>query len=161
MQEDIEMRSVTMSVNAAKFTGRTFAKAVSKLYQYLTTKDKAAKEVKDVTPHGKQTVKQLVEQNQGVTSIEIQDKKIKAFERIARKYGVDFAIKKVKGENKYLVFFKGRDTDALKSAFAEYSNQQLNRAKRPSVRKLLTIIKAKIASRPRNPVRNQHRSQSR
>lgn len=158
------MRSVTMSVNASKFTGRMFAKAVVKLYQHLS-KDKAAKDAakanKDVTPHGKQTVKQLVGQNQGVTSIEIQDRSIKAFERIARKYGVDFAIKKVKGENKYLVFFKGRDMDALKSAFAEYTNQQLNRQKRPSLRMKLKRIKTRSINQQRNPVRNQHRSQSR
>ena len=43
---------------------------------------------------GKQTVKQLVGQNQGVSNIEITDPSIKEFEKIARKYGVDYAVKK-------------------------------------------------------------------
>ena len=47
-----------------------------------------------VIPHGKQTVKQLVGQNQGISNIEITDPSIKEFEKIARKYGVDYAVKK-------------------------------------------------------------------
>ena len=47
-----------------------------------------------VTPHGKQTVKQLIGQNQGISNIEITDPSIKEFEKIARKYGVDYAVKK-------------------------------------------------------------------
>ena len=44
-----------------------------------------------VTPHGKQTVKQIIGQNQGISNIEITDPSIKEFEKIARKYGVDYA----------------------------------------------------------------------
>ena len=46
------------------------------------------------THKGKQTVKQPVGQGAGVTNIEITDNNIKAFESVARKYGVDFALKK-------------------------------------------------------------------
>lgn len=47
-----------------------------------------------VKPQGKQTIKQLIGQNQGVSNIEITDPSIKEFEKIARKYGVDYAVKK-------------------------------------------------------------------
>ena len=77
--------------------------------------------------HGKQTVKQLVEQGAGVRNIEITDKNIKSFERVARKYGVDFALKKDPAEGKYLVFFKSRDADALNAAFAEYTAKTMGR----------------------------------
>lgn len=43
---------------------------------------------------GKQTVKQLIGQNQGVSNLEITDPSIREFEKIARKYGVDYAVKK-------------------------------------------------------------------
>ena len=58
-------------------------------------------------PHGKQTVKELIGQNAGVSNIEITDKNIKSFEQVARKYGVDYALKKdTTGEKpKYLVFW--------------------------------------------------------
>lgn len=157
------MRTVTISVNASKFTGRVFAKAVAKVYEHIKNSKNAKRQAQaqDVTPRGKQSVKELVSQGQGVTSIEVHDKGIRRFERVARTYGVDYAIKKVKGENKYLVFFKGRDTDALQSALADYTYQQEKRNKRPSVRKLLMRIKARQASRPRPPVQRQERNQSR
>ena len=71
-----------------------------------------------MNPHGKQTVKQLIGQNQGVSNIEITDPSIKEFEKIARKYGVDYAVKKDRSSSppKYLIFFKGRDADALTAA---------------------------------------------
>lgn len=61
-------------------------------------------------PHGKQTVKQLIGQNQGVSNIEITDPSIKEFEKIARKYGVDYAVKKDRSSSppKYLMEEKER-----------------------------------------------------
>ena len=75
-------------------------------------------------------MKQLIWQNQGVSNIEITDSNIKSFERVARKYGVDFALKKDKSGDipKYLVFFKARDADALTAAFREYTAKEVKRA---------------------------------
>ena len=58
-----------------------------------------------------------------------------AKKRVARKYGVDFALKKDPEQGKYLVFFKSRDADALNAAFAEYTARTLHRSgpKRPSL----------------------------
>lgn len=97
-----------------------------------------------VIPHGKQSVKQLVGQNQGVANIEITDSNIKDFERVARKYGVDFALKKDRSGEvpKYLVFFKARDADALTAAFKEYTAKTDRKKERPSVMKLLRKLKA-------------------
>ena len=100
-------------------------------------------------PHGKQSVRQLARQNQGMTNIEIDDPDIHAFERIARKYGVDFAVKRAKSdETKYLVFFKARDADALTAAFREYTAKEVKRASqdKPSVLEQLRALKAKVLS---------------
>lgn len=94
MQEDIDHRSITLVINGSKLTGRMLRKAIAKLLSYLKHKHQ---EHKSVIPHGKQTVKQLIDQNQGVSNMEIADDGIKDFERIARKYGVDFAIQRVDG----------------------------------------------------------------
>ena len=48
------------------------------------------------------------------------DGNIKSFERVVRKYNIDFAVKKDKTTDppKYVVFFKGRDADAVAQASA-------------------------------------------
>ena len=78
-------------------------------------------------PQGKQSLKQLMKQNAGVSNIEITEGNIKAFESTAKKYGIDFALKKDATESppRYLVFFKGRDADVLTAAFKEFSAKKL------------------------------------
>jgi hypothetical protein len=109
---------------------------------------------------GKQTVKQLVGQGQGVTNIEISDKNIKSFESIARKYGVDFAVKKDATElpPKWLVFFKGRDTDAITAAFKEYSAKQLTKdADKPSMLGMLRDLMEKVKNQVLDITKNKNR----
>ena len=135
MQEDIENRTVTLVISGGKLTGRMLKAAVAKYLAYRKNKKLEKAQTADVIPHGKQSVKELVGQNQGVSNIEITDKNIKDFERVARKYGVDFAVKKDHSvaPPKYLVFFKGRDADAITSAFTEYTAKSVKQASRPSV----------------------------
>ena len=131
MQEEIEQRTVTLAINTTKMTANVLKSAISKYLAYRKEKKREG----PVKPCGKQSVKQLVGQNQGVTNIEITDKNIKDFERIARKYGVDFALKKDKTGDipKYLVFFKARDADALTQAFKEYTAKTDRKKDRLSV----------------------------
>ena len=73
------------------------------------------KKQKGKAPQGKQTLKQLMKQNTGISNIEITEGNIKAFESTAKKYGIDFALKKDTTESppRYLVFFKGRDLSLI------------------------------------------------
>ena len=77
--------------------------------------------------------------NTGVSNIEITDQNIRAFSATAKKYGIDFALKKdTSGEiPRYLVFFKGRDADVITAAFREFSAKNLEKEKKPSIRKEL------------------------
>lgn len=54
---------------------------------------------------------QLMEQDVQLTNIEVTDQNIRSFDRVARKYNIDYALKKDKSNNppRYLVFFKARD----------------------------------------------------
>ena len=140
MQEEVENRTLTLVVSGTKFTGRLFKAAISKYMAHRREKKLEKQRSRDspVTPKGKQTVKQLIGQNQGVSNIEINDPSIKDFERIARKYGVDYAVKKDRSASppKYLIFFKARDADALTAAFTEYTGKKVKKAEkteRPSV----------------------------
>ena len=94
MQEEVENRTLTLVVSGTKFTGRLLKAAITKYLAHRKEKKLQKQKSRDtpVIPHGKQTVKQLIGQNQGVSNIEITDPSIKEFEKIARKYGVDYAV---------------------------------------------------------------------
>lgn len=148
MQEEVENRTVTLAISTTRMTANVLKAAISKYLAYRKEKKTEKARAGPVKPCGKQSVKQLVGQDQGVANIEITDKNIKDFERIARKYGVDFALKKDKtGEiPKYLVFFKARDGDALTQAFKEYTAKSDRKKERPSVIQKLRKFKEQAAS---------------
>ena len=143
MQEEVESRTVTLAISTTRMTANVLKSAISK---YLAYRKEKAREG-PVKPCGKQSMKQLVGQDQGVSNIEITDRNIKDFERIARKYGVDFALKKDKTGDipKYLVFFKARDADALTAAFKEYTAKTDRKKEKPSVLKKLRRFKEQAA----------------
>lgn len=154
MQEEVENRTVTLVISTTKLTGRVLKAAMAKYLAHLKAK-KAAKNT--VKPAGRQTVKQLVGQNVGVSNIEVSEKNIKGFDHVARKYGVDYAIKKDKtGEiPKYLVFFKARDADALTAAFTEFSGKVEKNKEKPSVIQMLRALKLPQLNKDVTKVRNK------
>ena len=101
----------------------------------------------------------------GVSSIEVTDGNIKSFERVARKYNVDFAVKKDKTTNppKYVVFFKGRDADAVAQAFKEFVYGNEKRKGRTSVREKLKRFRDAVSqnkNRERSREKNKDRGQT-
>ena len=114
---------------------------------------------KNMPIRGKQSVKQLVQQNQGVTSLEVSGESMRQFKKIAGKYGVDFAIVKDKSAGKdkprYTVFFKARDTDAIQAVLDQYTKKIVKKTKereRPSTLEKLKKLKAEIAKKPKKEV---------
>ena len=91
MQEEVTQKTIALYVKVGKGAARLTEQALQKAIQkFLEQKSKPA--------HGKQTMRQLMKQNAGVSNIEITDSNIKAFESTAKKYNIDFSLKKVKGE---------------------------------------------------------------
>ena len=89
----------------------------------------------------------MMKEGSQLTNIEITDNNIKSFEKIARKYGIDYSLKKdTAGEKpRYLVFFRARDADVMTAAFKEYTGVTLTKAKKPSIRKKLQKAIARAA----------------
>ena len=143
MQEEVENRTLTLAVNGTKFTGRMLKAAIGKYMAHRREVKQQKNRDGPVVPHGKQSVKQLVGQGQGVDSIELTDPSTREFDRIARKYGVDYAIKRDRGSDppRFLIFFKGRDNDAITAAFQEYAGKKVKKASRPSVLQKLAVFK--------------------
>ena len=156
MQEEVEQKTVALIISTGKLTGRELKKAIVKLLAHMKDKKNHPN-----IPQGKQSVKQLAGQGQGMTSIEITDQNIKDFERVARKYGVDFAVMKDKHEVplKYVVYFKGKDADAITNAFKEYTADMVKKAARPSVlaelRKLAELVKNTVVQKVKHKDKEQ------
>lgn len=153
MQEEVRDKSVAFVIDVGKQGGRLTASLLKwAIRQYM---DQAKN---PHIHHGKQTVKQLVGQGTGVQSIEITDKNIKSFEKVARKYGVDYALKKDPEQGKYLVFFKARDADALNAAFAEYTAKTVKREKdKPSILAKLAHFKEVVKNSTRDTEKHRQK----
>ena len=142
MQEEVTGKSVALIIDGAKMTEQVLEKALQKFLE--------AQKNKSQTIHrGKQTLKQLAGQNAGLSNIEISDKNIKAFTHVAKKYHVDFALKKdtTAEQPRYLVFFKSRDADAITAAFQEFASRKMSRDEKPSIRERLAQAREQAAQK--------------
>jgi hypothetical protein len=156
-------KTVALSVKALKLGVQELVKAIEKLLEGTDDLVKKITTPEDMAGKGKQTVKQLARQGQGVSNIEITDKNIKPFESVARKYGVDFALLKDNAETppKWLVFFKAKDADALTAAFKEFTAREAKRTtKKPSVlsnlRDMAEKVKNQVVDLTKNKSRGGH-----
>lgn len=135
MQEEVEQKTFNIVVSTTKLTARTILNAGKAAIQQQQAK----------MAGGKQSVRMLLRQNRGVSSVEIDKTNIRGFERYAKKYGIDYAIRKDNSEMppRYLIFFKAPDVEAFNAAFKEYSASLLSKTKRPSVlEKLHELVQA-------------------
>lgn len=144
MQEDIERRAVALSVNATKLTGRALAKALAAALRKFQKEYR-----KGQIPQGKQSVKKLMNHGVSTKSLDLSGD-TRLFDRVARKYNVDYAFHKT-GPDKYLLFFKAGQADAITACFSEYTKLVLNRgkSKRPSILEQLKKFTERERTKPR------------
>lgn len=160
MQEEVENRTVNLAISTSRLSARTIVAGI-RMYLQHQRNAAAKKPTKVEGVHGKQTVKELIGQNQGVSRMPLGDASIRDFEREARKYGVDFAVTKDKSVHppQYTVFFKAKDNDALQQIADSLMAKQLNAEKKPSIVKQLEKLKALVASLP-SKVRHKEQEHS-
>ena len=150
MQEDIEQKSVVFITKGTKITARLLAKAMGAGLRQIKKKRDAP---------GKQSMKQL-SQGGSLESIPISDKNIRAFDPIARKYGVRYKLFRDNSERppKWMVFFRAKDANAMTAAFKEFTHKTLKReSDRPSVRETMAkfreILKNAVIDRTKHKER--------
>lgn len=147
MQEEVNEKTIALCIKGGKISADILKAAMRKyLQEKERTKTKTVQKLEakkqkktELVKHGKQNIKSMVEKGWELTNIEITDNNIRSFERVARKYGIDYSLKKDKSTEppKYLVFFRAKDTEVMTTAFKEYSSVQLNKSKKVSIRKKL------------------------
>lgn len=146
MNEEVSQKTVRFAVNTGKVTGRVLWRCLKAYLRHRQNRKLTAGK-------GKQTVKQLIKQGQGASSMELSGESIRDFKRIANKYGVDFAIVKDKTADppRYTCFFKAKDMDAITAVVKEYSAKVVKLQAKPktSLLKELKKLKDEIAKAPR------------
>ena len=158
MQEEVIQRTIALCVEATKLSAGMLQQAMKKV---LDEMQKDVTDHKTKLHHGKQTLRQLMKHNTGVSNIEITDQNILAFSATAKKYGIDFVPKKDTsvGIPRNLETFKDRDADVIAAAFREFSAKNLEKEKKPSIHKELEQTKkqSKAQHRQRKKVKTKDR----
>ena len=154
MQEEVTQKTIALVFKSSRLTADVLKKAM-KMYLEHRKQGKQAS-------HGKISVKDLVGQGMGASSIEVTDNNIKSFERVARKYNVDFAVEKDKTVEppKYMVFFKGKDADVITQAFREFVKVNEKKHNRISVKEKLAEFQ-KILAKDKNRERAREHQKDR
>lgn len=153
MQEEVTQKTIAFVIKATKLDA-DILKAAMQMY-LKHHRNQAEKK------HGKISYKKLMGCGEGASSIEITDKNIKLFERYARKYHVDFAVKKDKISNppRYLVFFHGRDTDVIAQAFKEFVNKNEKNRRKPSLQvKLKRLLEQVQKTKQKERLKEKNRT---
>ena len=145
MQEDIENRTVALSVKTAKLTAKGLARILAAAVQTIQKERQKAQ-----TPHGKQSVKKLMNHGVATNSIPL-DGETRLFDRVARKWNVDYSFHKT-GPKQYLLLFKTGQADAITQCFADYTKLYMakEKDKRPPIRELLKQLKEQIRFMPKH-----------
>ena len=142
IDKEISGKSVNIAVRMLKPELDQFMKGLNKAVQ-VPAKTAGKAVVNKIHPtSGRQSIKTLIKQGQGVSSIPLADEGVRDFQKIAKKYGVDFAVvrDREKSPPVYTVFFKAKDTDAVTRILQDYSAKQI---KKPSVAKVSVLEKLK------------------
>ena len=143
MQEEVENRTVNLAVSTTKLTARVLARAF-RFYIAHRSHKRSQKKMTKKTKEGKQTVEDLMKSGVSTDKIELPDGSAKGFCRLAKKMGVDYAIRKDKTKDppRYIVFFKAKDTEVLDQVVKEYVNKNKEKQDKASVKEQLKAEKA-------------------
>jgi len=160
MQEEVSQKSMAFIVQTGKMTGKVFLQAIQKYLALDRQRKQLNAREKALHPayKGRMTIREMMKERSGLANIEIHDEHIHDFERIARRYGIEYAIKieRDKTPSHFLVFFRGRDTDVLQTAFSEFVRKRLKVQERPSLREKLRKLNLQHKERTaRVPVKVQ------
>ena len=155
MQDEVNEKTVSLCVNGGKISARILKAALQKALAKMEQEKREDKQRRteknvgkgDVIYRGKQSMEKLMRQDCQLSNIEVTDGNIKSFEKCARKYGIDFSLKKDTSISppRYFVFFKAKDVDVMTAAFKEYTGKSLAKSKKPSIRKKLEQAKERTA----------------
>lgn len=164
MQEETTQKTISLVIKGSKIDAQIL-KASLKFLLSQARKQKAKVQSKKAAPvKGKQTLRKLSAQGGKLTNIQVTEKNIGSFDRVARKYCIDYALKKDKTVSPptYYVFFRAKDLDVMMAAFKEFTGDVTRKQSRPSVlAKLAKALETVHENMSQQKERHKHKEQSR
>lgn len=142
MAEEMTRQIIALSIKAGRMSARLLVKGMNYYIQ-----NRSSRTIK----HGQQTLEDLYRSGATLQNIEINSSNIGSFTPVAKRYGVDFALKKDLNADRYLVFFKAKDVNIIDQAFKDYVAVTTSRQKeavkppRESILERLERYKKQIA----------------
>lgn len=172
MQDDINRQTISICIQGGKISAHVLkqalvyaSKEIEKMKSNSISAHNTKKQADKEEPiRGKQKLSDLTGQKDKLANIQITDKNVGSFDRVARKYDVDYALKKdpTSTPPRYYVFFKAKDVDVMNAAFKEYTSKVAKAQQKPSVRdKLHQAMEAVKDTISQQKVRNKHQEHSR
>ena len=153
MQEEVEKKTANFAIQTTKLTFRAIYHLWKKVRAHQKEKKAEARYDDSQPTQGKQSIKKLIGQGDGVDKVDIAKVGLRDFQKITNKYGVDFAVVKDKNVNppRYTIFFKAKDAKAIDRVMADYAAKEFKRekkAERPSLLKKLAHFKDVVKKTP-------------
>ena len=184
--EQMEEQLENYEKDTVKLAGKAAVKTGSKIFAFFIVKPTAGSLatlkdfLNDKTKKSQVSIKDLTANGESIKDLEITDENIKAFEPVAKKYGIKYSLKEIQPtpeevernpevQPKYMVFFKAKDESVMKAAISEFSERELakKQKKRNKVQKPKKDVKKEIAknkkiidSRPKSPL-NKNKNKER
>ena len=126
MQEEVDQKTIALAVKTGKLTAQVLQAAIRK---YLAARQKGTGKAH----HGQQSLRQLKKDGSALSNIEITDANIGLFKPCAKKYDIDFTLRKDRTTHppRYIVIFKSKQADNLEQAFREFTAKTLTKEQRP------------------------------
>ena len=167
MEEEVNQRVATMMVSTSKMSAGVLARAMQRFLaneHAALNRHAIERQNAKAQEHGKMKFKDLMAQNTGTEDLPIKEYNIRAFDKVAKRYNIDYAIKKDATENppRYFIFFKSRDRASMTLAFKEFiKKNEEERLKKPMKQKLREYEELrKTINKQRSKEKNRHKERT-
>ena len=110
MQDEVNEKTMALCIKGGKISAQILKAALTKLLAEIEKKKQQSKKMggQNRCKRGKQSIKSLQQSGAQLTNIVVTDNNIKSFDRVARKYGIDYSLKKAEKEQT-----DGKDSETM------------------------------------------------
>lgn len=178
MQEEVDEKTLALIISGGKISANILKNALLKVLQKMDEKNriretelrevkkelKVKTEAQKANRPGKRSLNSMMRDGSQLSNIEVTDSNIRSFEKVARRYGITYSLKKDRSANppKYLVFFRAKDVDVMTAAFREYTGISIPKERKLSIRnRLRDAIARSVKRREREKVRTREKQPER